>query len=48
MVTKVDIKLKLTISEFAQRASGETRRRLLDGPAFTVENEEELPNAATP
>ncbi len=43
-----DIKLKLTISEFAQRAAGDTRRRLVEGPAFTVENEGELPDSSTP
>lgn len=39
---------ELTISEFAQRAAGETRRRLLEGPAFTVEDEDKLPDSSTP
>jgi len=38
----------MTIDEFARLAAGETRRRLVEGPAFTVEDEEELPEASTP
>jgi hypothetical protein len=38
----------MTISEFAQRAAADTRRRLVEGEAFTVENEESLPDSATP
>jgi len=39
---------KLTISQFAQRAGAETRRRLVEGDAFTVVDEEELPEASVP
>lgn len=39
---------KLTVSEFAQRAAGNVSRELLDTEASEVENEEELPDSATP
>ena len=38
----------LTISQFAQRAAGETRLQLLEGDAFTVVDEDELPDSSTP
>ena len=38
----------MTISQFAQRAAGETRRELVEGDAFTVVDEEDLPDGATP
>ena len=38
----------LTISQFAQRVAGETQRRLLEGDAFTVVDEDELPDDSTP
>lgn len=38
----------MTIDQFAQRAAGETRRRLVEGEAFTVVDEESLPDSATP
>ena len=38
----------MTISQFAQRAAAETRRELVEGPAFTVVDEEDLPDGATP
>lgn len=40
--------MSLTISQFAQRAAGQTRRRLVEGDAFTVVDEEELPDSSTP
>jgi len=38
----------LTVDQFAARASQNVRRRLIEGDAFTVENEEDLPDSATP
>ena len=38
----------MTISQFAQRAADETRRELVEGDAFTVVDEEDLPDGATP
>jgi len=38
----------LTITEFANRAAQGVRRRLVEGEAFEVENDEDLPDDATP
>ena len=41
-------KNSLTVDQFAQRAAAETRRRLLETEATEVEDEESLPDSATP
>jgi hypothetical protein len=40
--------IKMTIDDFARRASQNVRRRLLEGEAFEVEDSDQLPDASTP